>query len=71
MAAGKRHRVAAALIVVKVPGAQGGEVYLHRGRRIPATVDAREVKRLQILGLIEEESEPDPEPEQDPGQSQK
>ncbi len=48
----KRYEVAAAQIVVKVPGAAGGETYLRRGRLLPATVEKAEVKRLLELGLI-------------------
>jgi hypothetical protein len=53
MAAKTKYQVRAALIVVKVPGAQGGEVYLHRGRPVPAAVEPDETKRLLSLGLIE------------------
>ena len=53
MAKQYRHRVTATMIVVMVPGAQGGEVYLRSGRFLPATVDSKEVKRLLTLGLIE------------------
>lgn len=55
MAAAKKtaHRVTATMIVVKVPGAQGGEVYLRKGRRLPASVDSDEIKRLTGLGLVE------------------
>ncbi|MDQ1127568.1 hypothetical protein QE428_002601 [Microbacterium sp. SORGH_AS 505] len=48
----QRFEVAAAQIVVKVPGAAGGETYLRRGRLLPATVEKAEVKRLLELGLI-------------------
>lgn len=48
----KRYEVAAAQIVVKVPGAAGGETYLRRGRLLPATVEKTELKRLLTLGLI-------------------
>ena len=47
------HRVTATMIVVRVPGAQGGETYLRRGRDLPASVEPGEVKRLLSLGLIE------------------
>ena len=53
MAAKKEYRVTATMIVAKVPGAQGGEVYLRKGRMLPAAVTADEVKRLLALGLIE------------------
>jgi hypothetical protein len=53
MAAAKRYRVKATMIVAKVPGAQGGEVYLRAGRLVPDTVTAAETKRLAGLGLIE------------------
>lgn len=54
------HRVAATMIVVKVPGAQGGEVYLRRGRVLPESVEGDEVKRLVGLGLVEKfDIEPD------------
>ena len=55
MAAPKKyaHRVAATMIVAKIPGAQGGEVYLRKGRVLPSTVEAAEIKRLSGLGLIE------------------
>ncbi|MCT1363962.1 hypothetical protein [Microbacterium sp. p3-SID131] len=55
MAAAKKtaHRVAATMIVAKVPGAQGGEVYLRKGRILPSAVEASEIKRLTGLGLIE------------------
>ena len=59
MAAKTRYKVAAAQIVVKVPGAQGGEAYFRRGRRLPATVEADEVKRLLDIGLIEKDDEVD------------
>lgn len=59
MAAKTRYKVAAAQIVVKVPGAQGGEAYFRRGRRLPDTVDAGEVKRLLDIGLIEKDAEAD------------
>ena len=52
MAAKTKYKVAATMIVVRVPGAQGGEVYLYRGRTLPDTVEAPEVKRLLGLGLI-------------------
>lgn len=47
------HRVTATMIVAKVPGAQGGEVYLRKGRTLPASVEEKEIKRLTTLGLIE------------------
>ncbi|WP_188043670.1 hypothetical protein [Changpingibacter yushuensis] len=53
-----QYRVDATMIVVKVPGAQGGEVYLSRGRFVPDTVDAKEVKRLLGLGLIKKSEKP-------------
>lgn len=53
MAAKTKYKVTATMIVVRVPGAQGGEVYLYRGRTLPDTVEAPEVKRLLGLGLIE------------------
>lgn len=53
MATKTRNRVTATMIVAKVPGAQGGEVYLRRGRFLPESVTAKEVKRLKELGLIE------------------
>jgi hypothetical protein len=49
----KIHRVTATMVVVKVPGAQGGETYLRRGRRLPDSVEKDEVKRLVGLGLVE------------------
>lgn len=52
MAAKTKYKVTATMIVVRVPGAQGGEVYLYRGRTLPDTVEAPEVKRLLGLGLI-------------------
>lgn len=54
MAAKKQHRVTAAQIVVKIPGAPGGEAYLRRGRHLPEAVEVEELKRLLSLGLIEE-----------------
>lgn len=59
MAAKTRYKVTAAQIVVKVPGAQGGEAYFRRGRRLPATVESDEVKRLLDIGLIEKDDEVD------------
>ena len=53
MAAKTKYKVTATMIVVRVPGAQGGEVYLYRGRTLPDTVEAPEVKRLLGVGLIE------------------
>lgn len=53
MAARTRYKVTATMIVVKVPGALGGEIYLYRGRTLPETVEPTEVKRLLGLGLIE------------------
>lgn len=53
MAKKTAHRVTATMIVAKVPGAQGGEVYLRKGRTLPASVDADEIKRLTTLGLVE------------------
>lgn len=55
MAASKKtaHRVTATMIVAKVPGAQGGEVYLRKGRVLPESVEDKEIKRLTALGLIE------------------
>lgn len=53
MARKTAHRVTATMIVAKVPGAQGGEVYLRKGRTLPASVDADEIKRLAALGLVE------------------
>lgn len=47
------HRVTATMIVAKVPGAQGGEVYLRKGRILPTSVEDKEIKRLTALGLIE------------------
>lgn len=47
-----RYRVAATMIVVRVPGAQGGEVYLNRGALLPLTVEADEIKRLVALGVV-------------------
>ncbi|MFD6030481.1 hypothetical protein ACFWE5_07180 [Cellulosimicrobium funkei] len=62
----KIHRVTATMVVVKVPGAQGGETYLRRGRRLPDSVEKDEVKRLVGLGLVEtvdvEVDVPDPDP---------
>lgn len=52
------HVVKAALIVVQVEGAQGGEAYLRRGRVVPSSVKADEIKRLLALGLIEKAPEP-------------
>lgn len=66
-----RHIVTATMIVAKIPGAQGGETYLRKGRLLPATVDDAEVDRLTELGLIEpiEVADPDPivddEPDED------
>lgn len=59
----KIHRVKATMVVVKVPGAQGGETYLRRGRRLPDSVESDEVKRLVKLGLVEtvEIEVPDPD----------
>ncbi|PPF64545.1 hypothetical protein C5E11_03900 [Clavibacter michiganensis] len=54
MAERKRYGVTAVMIVAKVPGAQGGEVYLRRGRVLPDSVTRAEVKRLLDLDLIEE-----------------
>ncbi|CAN7241602.1 hypothetical protein LJR045_000981 [Microbacterium sp. LjRoot45] len=48
-----RHRVKATMIVAKVPGAQGGEVYLRQGAVLPESVTNDEIKRLSTLGLIE------------------
>lgn len=56
MAAKTRHKVIATMIVARVPGAQGGEVYLTRGQLLPATVDSDEVKRLTGLGLVEKQA---------------
>lgn len=53
MAAAKRYRVTATMVVVKIAGAQGGETYLRRGRVLPSTVAAAEVKRLVDRGLVE------------------
>jgi len=53
MASKTRTRVTATMIVVKVPGAQGGETYLRKGRFLPESVTPREVKRLKELGLVE------------------
>ena len=55
MAAQKKyaHRVKAALVVVRVPGSTGGEVYLRRGRSLPDSVESSEIKRLVGLGLVE------------------
>lgn len=53
----KRYQATATMLVVRVPGAQGGEVYLRRGRLLPATVAADEIKRLLSLGLIGEATE--------------
>lgn len=47
------HRVKAALVVVRVPGSAGGEVYLRRGRPLPDSVESSEIKRLVGLGLVE------------------
>jgi hypothetical protein len=58
MAAKTKYRVAATMIVVRVPGAQGGEVYFNRGRTLPDTVPSGEVKRLLALGLIEKFTPP-------------
>lgn len=60
MAAAKRYEVAAALVVVKVPGAQGGEVYLRRGQLLPVTVVAAEIKRLLGRDLIRKSDRPEP-----------
>ncbi|PFG19869.1 hypothetical protein [Serinibacter salmoneus] len=57
MAAAKKWAVKAPQIVVKVEGAQGGEVYLRKGRVLPATVKPEEVKRLASLGLVVEVKE--------------
>lgn len=51
------YKVKAAQIVVKIPGAQGGEAYMRRGRRLPDTVQPEEIKRLLGLGLIEKDSD--------------
>ena len=53
MAAKTKYKVVATMIVVRVPGAQGGEVYFNRGRTLPDTVESSELKRLLALGLIE------------------
>jgi len=42
------------MIVVRVPGAQGGETYMRAGRVLPDSVSAPERKRLLRLGLIAE-----------------
>lgn len=55
MAAKTRYKTKAAQIVVKVPGAQGGEAYFRRGRLLPTTVEDEEVKRLLKLDLIEKD----------------
>lgn len=44
------------MIVARVPGAQGGEVYLNRGQLLPATVENDEIKRLTALGLVEKQA---------------
>lgn len=74
MASKTRYEVTAVKIVAKVPGADGGEVYLSRGQLLPATVEAAEAKRLLALGLVKKAevysgepdtapAEPEPEPE--------
>lgn len=50
----KRYQAKATMLVVRVPGAQGGEVYLRKGRKLPASVEGTEIKRLLGRGLIEE-----------------
>lgn len=69
MAAKTRHVVTAAMIVAQVPGAQGGETYLRKGRPLPESVEKDEVKRLLALGLVEkvtvevaDEAQTDPPP---------
>ncbi|MBN9210723.1 MAG: hypothetical protein BGO45_10640 [Microbacterium sp. 71-36] len=57
MAAKTRYKVKAAQIVVKVQGAQGGEAYFRRGRRLPTTVEDEEIKRLLKIDLIEKDDE--------------
>jgi len=53
----KAYQAKATMLVVRVPGAQGGEVYLRKGRKLPAAVEGSEIKRLLGRGLIEEAAE--------------
>ena len=55
MAVKTRYVVTASMIVVQVPGAQGGETYLRKGRPLPASVETAEAKRLLALGLVARE----------------
>ena len=52
--------VTAAALVAKLPGAQGGERYFHRGDKLVG-VNESECKRLVEIGLAEAEDEPEPE----------
>ncbi|WZH36244.1 MAG: hypothetical protein PIR02_15970 [Microbacterium enclense] len=53
MATKKRYIVTAARIVARIPGAQGGEAYLRKGRLLPASIEDAEIARLLELELIE------------------
>lgn len=55
----KAYQAKATMLVVRVPGAQGGEVYLRQGRKLPASVEGSEIKRLLARGLIEEAADED------------
>ena len=52
MAGGEGHKVSAPLIVVRVPGAAGGETYFRRGQLLPSSVSKTERERLVELGLV-------------------
>lgn len=67
MASKKVFRVIATMLVAKVPGAQGGETYLRRGRLLPDSVPTEEAKRLLELGLVEKVEITDPAPPGDGG----
>ncbi len=61
-----RYRVTAAMIVVRIPGAQGGEAYLKRGRLLPPSTESKECKRLLELGLIEKVTVAAPDTSKEP-----
>ncbi|PPG29650.1 hypothetical protein [Pseudoclavibacter sp. RFBB5] len=48
----QRNQVVATMIVVKVPGAPGGEAYFKKGKYLPSGVPADELKRLKALELV-------------------